>query len=205
MTNQTTKRTEIFLEFTKRYHDIVAAINALKFDFTKNPVELRKFADDDVKEEAAHEFYRQFFGLLFDEFVAYQHGFLGRHAFTKWMKWRNVEASKFEILGVGYMKGWDNWVRQTPFKQHDFITHIEDVHELASSDAQIERLVVRHGSKWVRQTTLKQHDFITFMEDVHELGLSYAQIERLVVRHGNFFAQSTYAIRDFAARIAKWF
>jgi hypothetical protein len=193
------------LEFTKRYHNILAAINAVQFDLTKNPVELRKFADDGIKEAAAHELYRQFFGLMFDEFVAYQHGFLGRDAFTKWMKWRNVDASKFEILGVGYMKGWNNWVRQTPFKQHDFITHLEDVHEPGLSNAQIERLVLRHGSKWVRQTPFIQHDFITFMEDVHEPGLSDAQIERLVVRHGSFFKRSTYAIRGFAAEIAKWF
>jgi hypothetical protein len=103
------------------------------------------------------------------------------------------------------MKGWNNWVRQTPFKQHDFITHLEDVHEPGLSNAQIERLVLRHGSKWVRQTPFIQHDFITFMEDVHEPGLSDAQIERLVVRHGSFFKRSTYAIRGFAAEIAKWF
>jgi hypothetical protein len=116
--NQTTKRTEFFLGFTTRFHNIFAAIHEVELDFSKDKVEARKFASDDIKKAAAHELYRQFFGLMFDEFFAYQHGFLGRDAFTEWMKWRNFDTSNFKVLGVGYMEGWNNWVKLTPFKQH---------------------------------------------------------------------------------------
>jgi membrane-associated phospholipid phosphatase len=143
--NQTTKRTEFFLGFTTRFHNINAAIHALEFDLSTNPVVPRKFDNDDVRRAAAYELYRQFFGLMFDEYFAYQRGFLGRDAFMEWMKWRNFDVRNFMILGVGYMEGWNNWVKLTPFKQHKFINFMEAVHEQDLAEAEIETLVLRHG------------------------------------------------------------
>jgi hypothetical protein len=105
--NQTTKRAEFFLGFTTRFHNILAAIHALQFDLSKNPVESRKFSDD-LGKTAAQELYRQFFGLMQDQFFAYQRGFLDRDAFTEWMKCRYVDAwhpeYKFKIFDVPYME-----------------------------------------------------------------------------------------------------
>jgi hypothetical protein len=80
--NRTTKQTEFFLGFTTRFHNIFNAIHALQYDISKNPVEPRVFPDE-LRKPAAHDLYRQFFGLMFDESFAYQHGFLGRDAFTE--------------------------------------------------------------------------------------------------------------------------
>jgi len=108
-----TKRTEFFLDFTKRYHEIRQRAHDL---------------DDRVKTNAspldegdANQIYFQLFGLIYDEIHAYQNNFLDEKVFLNWMTWQMYEYSggEFKIGGVSYDNGWQSWLT-TPAKHHEY-------------------------------------------------------------------------------------
>jgi hypothetical protein len=63
-----TKRTEFFLNFAKRYHDIRVAAHSLDNRVKTEPSPL--------DEGDAHQIYFQLFGLMYDEINAYQNNFV---------------------------------------------------------------------------------------------------------------------------------
>ncbi len=80
------KSAEFVLGFTHRYNEILNERHRLNRQFaetrqkgppTKGTIEL-ELAD-------AEDFYRQFFGLMLDEFFAYRKHLLDQDIFTEWM------------------------------------------------------------------------------------------------------------------------
>src|SRR5215471_14627311 len=71
------KRTDFFLDFTKRYHQI--RIDAHELD---NRVKAKQNPED---EGDARQIYFRLFGLMYDEVHAYQEGFLAKSVLVDWM------------------------------------------------------------------------------------------------------------------------
>jgi hypothetical protein len=154
--NTAMKSTEFFLGFTKRFHEILAAVDALHVDIEKNPSGTLGFVNQDIRKRQAHELYRQFFGLMYDEYFAYRRGLLDRSAFVEWMKWRYADENpspnfpdyKFEIVGVSYSDGWKQWVKKPAFKQHDFIRFMNEIHQPRPDraiDAEVRSITIKYG------------------------------------------------------------
>jgi hypothetical protein len=108
--NTSIKRTEFFVDFTKRYH--VIRVEGHKLD---NNIKVRrqndpKYSLTDIEKSDAHQIYFQLFGLIYDEFYAYRGNFLDPEIFVDWMAWHVVDtASGKEIGGVSYSEGWQTW------------------------------------------------------------------------------------------------
>ena len=107
-----TKRTEFFLDFTKRYHEIRVAAHELD-----NKVEKAK--PSPLDEGDAHQIYFRLFGLIYDEIHAYRDGFLAKDVLVDWMTWQMYDHmdGEFKIGGVSYDNGWQWWLT-TPAKYH---------------------------------------------------------------------------------------
>jgi uncharacterized protein DUF4062 len=108
-----TKRTEVFLSFTKRYNDILVAAH----DLDKR-VKTQKGPSD---EGDAHQIYFQLFSLMYDEIHAYQENLLPKKVLVEWMTWQMYEytGGEFKIGGVSYDNGWQWWL-STPAKHHEY-------------------------------------------------------------------------------------
>jgi hypothetical protein len=107
-----TKRTEFFLDFTKRYHEIRVAAHELD-----NKVEKAK--PSPLDEGDAHQIYFRLFGLIYDEIHAYQQNFLEKEVIVDWLSWQMYDymSGEFKIGGVSYVNGWQWWLT-TPAKYH---------------------------------------------------------------------------------------
>lgn len=158
--NTSTKRTEFFLAFTGRFHEVLAAVQSLEKEIAEDPLKnpTPREGENNLKakiwQSQAHELYRQFFGLMFDEFYAYQHNFLDREIFTEWMKWRYHDANgdsnfpeyRFAIAGVPYLEGWKKWVKHPAYVQHQFIEFMNKVHaQKQNVNVEMECLVLQYG------------------------------------------------------------
>jgi hypothetical protein len=106
-----TKRTEFFLDFTKRYHEIRVAAHALDNSVKTKPSPL--------DEGDAHQIYFRLFGLIYDEIHAYQNNFLEKKVLVDWLTWQMYDYmnGEFKIGGVSYVDGWQWWLT-TPGKHH---------------------------------------------------------------------------------------
>jgi hypothetical protein len=104
-----TKRTEFFLDFTKRYHAIRVAAHELDKKVEREPT---PFDEGD-----AHQIYFQLFGLIYDEIHAYQENFLEKEVIVDWLSWQMYDYMNGEskIGGVSYANGWQRWLT-TPAK-----------------------------------------------------------------------------------------
>src|ERR1700745_435560 len=119
------ERTEFFLTFTKRYHDVRGDAHKLSNKVKTDPGPL--------DEGDAHQIYFQLFGLMYDEFNAYQRNLLDEEAFVDWMVWQMYEFKdgKFEIGKVSYQDGWKEWLA-TPARYHKYTPMMQQI--FASSD-----------------------------------------------------------------------
>jgi hypothetical protein len=107
-----TKRTEFFLDFTKRYHEIRVASHDLD-----NKV---KTVPSPLNEGDAYQIYFRLFGLIYDEIHAYQNNFLEKEVLVDWLTWQmyDYKNGEFKIGGVPYDNGWQWWLT-TPAKYHE--------------------------------------------------------------------------------------
>jgi len=92
--NKVMKQTEVFLKFTERYHNIMLAKHQLELRSDEKNADGTPKLGDKQKEKEAYELYRQYFGLMFDEFFAYSRGFLAPDLFVEWMMWRATMNTK---------------------------------------------------------------------------------------------------------------
>jgi hypothetical protein len=109
-----TKRTEFFLDFTKRYHAIRVAAHKLD-----NRVATATKPNPLLDEGDAHQIYFQLFGLVYDEIHAYQENFLEKEVIVDWLSWQMYDYMNGEskIGGVSYVNGWQRWLT-TPAQYH---------------------------------------------------------------------------------------
>jgi hypothetical protein len=114
-----TKRTEVFLGFTKRYDDILVAAH----DLDKR-VKTQKSPSD---EDDAHEIYRKLFSLMYDEIKVYQEKLLSKEVLVDWMTWQMSEytSGEFKIGGVSYDDGWQWWL--TKAKDHEYTPIVKKI------------------------------------------------------------------------------
>jgi hypothetical protein len=144
--NTAMKRTEFFLKFTERFHNVLAEADRLNLEYRNNPPEVTDVTKKD-QERRAHEVYRQFFGLMFDEFYAFHRGFLDVDVFTEWMRWRYYDANpspqypdyKLQIASVPYDEGWAKWIAKPAFVGHSFVSFMQEVHRTLPSRTSILR------------------------------------------------------------------
>ena len=115
-----TKRTDFFLDFTKRYHAIRTDAHDLDKKVRKEPT---SFNQSD-----AHQIYFQLFGLMYDEIYAYQNNILDKEVLIEWMSWQMYDYSgrEFTIGGVSYDNGWQSWLA-TPAKQDQYTPIMKEI------------------------------------------------------------------------------
>jgi hypothetical protein len=161
--NRSMKQTEFFLKFTERFHNILQSKHKFELSLEEKDAtaQLPKISDATARKEA-RELYRQLFGLMFDEFFAYQRGFLARSAFIEWMRWRNYEYkddaqghANFAIGPVPYKTGWAEH-SASPVVRSEFSDFLNAIHEIdpahGSLEEQIEEVVLKYT--WLRQRIL---------------------------------------------------
>jgi UDP-galactopyranose mutase len=136
--NTLMKQTEFFLKFTERFHAVMQQKHQLKLRLLEpnDTTDAKKIeAAADIANEDATEIYRQFFGLMFDEFFAYQEGFLAYRAFKDWMLWRNYEYNANATIGnIPYRQGWDTYSR-LPVVRSEFKIFLEAIHDIKLIEA----------------------------------------------------------------------
>jgi hypothetical protein len=124
------KRTEFFMNFTKKYQDIL--FNAHR---KSNEIATKHLADASYQlsradEGDAHQIYFQLFGLIYDEYTAYQNNFLDDETITNWLTWQmhDFNDKKFNIGGVLYEDAWKEWLTG-PARDHSLTQVINKIFE----------------------------------------------------------------------------
>jgi len=119
-TNRLNEADGVFLNFTKRYHDIRVAAHDLDKRVQTNPSPL--------DEGDAHQIYFQLFGLIYDEINAYQNNFLDKEVLVGWLTWQMYDyiGGEFKIGGVSYDNGWQWWFT-TPAKHHQYTPMLKKI------------------------------------------------------------------------------
>ncbi len=157
--NRNIKSKEFVFQFTQRYHDILGTRQGLN----------HPRGGQTTSEADAHELYRRLFGLMYDEFYAYQHGFLDPGIFAEWMKWGRDDYKgdkyKFEVAGIPYDQAWNRWGKIGPLAQHNFGRFLDEIHG-CSSYADVERIVKENapgflGTLVTGQTVLRRTVFLS--------------------------------------------
>lgn len=104
------KRTDLFLDFTKRYHAIRVEMHKLDTSFNRKRQLHSGHRPDPFEQGDAHQIYFQLFGLVYDEYFAFQAGFLDEKIFADWITWQMCEAKEDkEIGGVPFRDAWKTW------------------------------------------------------------------------------------------------
>jgi hypothetical protein len=159
--NRSMKRTEFFLKFTERFHNIMLSKHKLELSLAEVDDHGAKKTKDEIAEKEASELYRQIFGLMFDEFFAYRRGLLDRRAFVEWMRWRNYEYKNdaqnnpnFKIGSISYQTAWDTYSR-LPLLRSEFTEFLTKIHKLplalgAAGDREIAKVVKEYGTRCER-------------------------------------------------------
>jgi hypothetical protein len=121
------KRTDFFLDFTKRYHQIRTDAHNLD-----NRVKAEPHPED---EGDARQIYFRLFGLMYDEVNAYQNGFLAKSVLIDWMTWQMYDHmdTDFKIGGMSYDNGWRWWLT-TPGRHHSYTPMLEAIFACKNQD-----------------------------------------------------------------------
>jgi hypothetical protein len=141
------KRTEFFLDFTKRYHGILGGAHKLNNEIaTKHPADA-SYQPSRAEEGDAHQIYFQLFGLIYDEYYAYRNRFLDQETITDWLTWQmhDFNDQKFKIGGVLYADAWKEWLTG-PARDHSLTQVINKILECQNREC-VTR-VIKEGQKW---------------------------------------------------------
>jgi hypothetical protein len=144
-----TKRTEFFLEFTKRYQSIYTEKRNLDRNVQIARQNVSTYQPNAVEEGDANLLFYQLFGLIYDEFYAYQHNFLEPEVFVQWMRrqWHDAKNTQFE--GVPYRDGLDTWLRMSAVQSHPTTRKVEEIFKCATEDC-VRDVVVKYAPPWWR-------------------------------------------------------
>jgi hypothetical protein len=146
--NRGVKRAEFVVGFTQRYHDILGdkfKVN-LRYDRRRAGNNAQVPSETlNIEKKEAQELYRRLFGLMFDEFFAYQRHLLDQEVFAEWMKWRMDDYNgganyEFKICDMTYREGWNRCKDIGPSKEHLFKEFMNNVH-LCQNYKRVEREV----------------------------------------------------------------
>ncbi len=140
-----TKRTELFLEFTKQYRALITKIGAYNKDFRHRPPG-QVSSEDKID---ADQIYFELFSLLYDEFNAYQSGFLDKDLLVDWMTWQlhDFNKGKFAIGSVSYQEGWDSW-RQSAAHELNATPYVERIYQCKPPERSCISSIVCESSHW---------------------------------------------------------
>ena len=147
--NRGIKRAEFVLGFTQRYHSIMNEKHKLNREYVRvregGPPTAQVFV---IEAMDAKELYRQLFGLMFDEFFAYQRHLLDQAVFSEWMKWRMDDYNgggnyEFKICDMSYNDGWNECKDLGPFRDDLCKQFLYEIHQCQNYKS-VERKVRRY-------------------------------------------------------------
>jgi hypothetical protein len=122
------KKTEFFLDFTKRYQVISDKAQKLNKEIAnKHPTD-SKYQLSSIEESDARQIYFELFGLIYDEYTAHQADFLDEKAIVNWLTWQihDLHDKKFTIGGVLYEDAWNEWLNG-PARDHSLTPVIKAI------------------------------------------------------------------------------
>jgi hypothetical protein len=121
------KRTEFFLEFTKRYLGIVDKAHKLNKEIANKHATDTKYQPSFIEEGTAREIYFELFGLIYDEYYAYQSCFLDQKTIVNWLTWQMHDLhDNSKIGGMLYEDAWKEWLR-SPARDHSITPVIKAI------------------------------------------------------------------------------
>jgi hypothetical protein len=124
------KRTEFFIDFTKRYQAILADAHKLSNEIAKKHTTDESYQPSPAEEGDARQIYFQLFGLIYDEYAAYRNRFLDQETIIDWLTWQmhDFNDKKFKIGGVLYADAWKEWLGG-PARDHSLTQVISTIFE----------------------------------------------------------------------------
>jgi hypothetical protein len=143
------KRTEFFMNFTKRYLGILADAHKLSNEIANKHLGEVSYQPSRGEEGDAHQIYFQLFGLMYDEYYAYRNKFLDQETITNWLTWQMHDFSdkKFKIGGVLYADAWKEWLTG-PARDHSLTQVINKILECQNRECVMR--VIKEDQKWWR-------------------------------------------------------
>jgi hypothetical protein len=112
--------------------------------------EVSKVSFDAADAADGHHYYRRFFRLQRDQFLAFQSGYIDKKIYVEWMTWRRHEylGTEPDVLGVTYAAAWTAWSKRPPLERHIFIEFFDKVH---NSTKPVKDVVHEYSPPWHRR------------------------------------------------------
>jgi hypothetical protein len=137
------KRVDATLEFSKRYHDLIAEGAKLNETYAK------KNSPTAIDQEPGKEWWVRFFDLMQFEYHFYRHGLILPETFAQWMWWRHFDytgerSHQKVVTGIDYVSGWKHYQSLPALKDNPHIQFMELVHGASS------RRIIRNVLRWHR-------------------------------------------------------
>ena len=145
---RSTKRTDIVHAFDVRLDTIMNFHHELvKRTITK---ENSNVSFDVIDAADGHHYYRRFFRLQRDQFLAFQSGYIDTNIYVEWMTWRRHEylGTEPDVLGVTYAGAWTAWSGRPPLERHIFVVFLDKVH---NSTKPVKDIVHEYSPSWYRR------------------------------------------------------
>jgi len=145
---RSTKKTDIVHAFDVR----LDAIRNFHHELVKRTIarEISKASFDAADAADGLQYYRRFFRLQRDQFLAFQSGYIDEKIYVEWMTWRRHEYHGAEpaVLGVTYAAAWAVWSKRPPFERHIFIEFLDKIHD---SPKPVKDIVHEYSPPWHRR------------------------------------------------------
>jgi hypothetical protein len=137
------KQTEFFLDFTKRYQGIIDKEQKLNKEIANKHSTDLKYQPNSIEEGDARQIYFELFGLIYDEYTAYQAGFLDPKTIVNWLTWQvhDLHDKKLTIGGVLYEDAWKEWFNG-PARDHSLTPVIKAIFDCRDREC-VKRTVKR--------------------------------------------------------------
>ena len=132
------KQTDMMVTFARRFGEVCEHQD--KFNDAGDHTH-----PSEIDSRQAGRIYREYFTLLFDEFYAFQKGFLDPDVFSLWMAYCVGDGAaanlyRFDVTGFSYAEAWERFKHQAPLAGHEFVSFLDKVHQCTEPRA-VRRIV----------------------------------------------------------------